>query len=111
MKKKKSSNIFLAIFAILFFGYFLYGLSKRIFTDALVNDSAVHIKAVVIDERNYYPNQRGINPEFSYSYQFEINGHKYKGDCLDKTLHLGDSVEVKYNKTFPCFNKPVHPKD
>ena len=80
-------------------------------TDFFVDDEAIHTKAVIINEENVYPNQRGINPKFSYSYQFEIAGTKYTGDSHDISLKVGDSIEVEYNKNLPFFNKSLHPRD
>jgi hypothetical protein len=107
---KKKSNRFGCFITILVISFIAFFYAKRILADILVNNNAIHTKAVIIDEQNYYPNQH-VHPEFSYSYEFEVNGHKYSGNSHDKSLHIGDSVEVKYNKTFPAFNKPVHPKD
>ena len=110
MTKKKKISRFWAILFYIGIGYCIFMFSKRILTDILVDDNAIHTKAVIINEQNYYPHQN-VHPEFSYSYQFEVRGKKYTGDSNDKELQIRDSVEVKYNKHFPSLNKPVHPKD
>lgn len=52
-----------------------------------------------------------VDPQFSYSYQFEIDGEKYTGNSHDPTPMVGDTVEVEYNKDHPGINKPLHPKE
>lgn len=111
MKKKRSTDKLWLVFGICLFTYCIYGLSKRALTEFLVDNKAIHTKAVIINKENVYPNQRGINPKFSYSYQFEVAGTKYTGDSHDISLKVGGSIEVKYNKNLPFFNKPLHPKD
>ena len=110
MKRKLSDKLWI-IMGICLFTYCIYVLSKRVLTDYFVDENACHTKAIIINEENVFPNQRGINPKFSYSYQFEVDKKEYTGDSHDATLKVGDKVEVKYNKVFPCFNKPVHPKE
>lgn len=111
MKNSKFTNKLWIVFGICLFVYCIYGISKRMLTDFLVDENAYHTKAVIIDDKNFYPNQRGINPIFSYSYQFDVNGEKYTGNSHDATLVVGDTIEVEYYKVLPCFNKPLHPKE
>jgi len=110
MKKNKLSNKLWIILGICIFTYCIYVLSKRVLTDYFVDEEACHTKAIIINEENVFPNQRGINPEFSYSYEFEVNGTKFTGNSHDSSLKVGDTIEIKFNKTLPCFNKPLHPK-
>ena len=111
MKGKKISDKLWIALGICLFTYCIYVLSKRVLIDYFVDENACHTKAIIINEENVYPNQRGINPEFSYSYQFEIDGKIYKGNSHDKTLKIGDKIEVKYYRRCPYFNKPLRPKD
>jgi len=110
MKKKKFTDKLWLILGICALVYCIYGFSKRALTDFLVDDKAIHTKAVIIDDKNYYPNQP-VNPDFSYSYQFEVDGKKYIGNAHDKSLYIGNIIEVKYYKTLPFFNKPLNPKE
>jgi hypothetical protein len=112
MKKvrKKISDKIWAVLGVFLLIYCISILSKRTLTDFLVDKNAYHTKAIIIDERNYYPNQP-VKHEFSYSYQFEVDKRKYTGNSHDATLKVGDTVEVKYSKISPYFNKPVHPKE
>ncbi|MDP4268307.1 MAG: hypothetical protein Q8880_12860 [Bacteroidota bacterium] len=109
-RKNKLSDKIWIVLGVCLLIYCISVLSKRVLTDFLVDENAFHTKAIIIDERNYYPNQP-VKHEFSYSYEFEVNGTKYTGDSHDLSLKVGDTVEIKYNKTFPCFNKPLHPKE
>jgi len=111
MKYKKISDYFwlLAVIAAMIFILFIYG--STALNNYLVDDNAIRVEAVVIDEENVYPNQNVAPFIFSYSYEFEVDGKKYKGDSHDQALKIGDTVEAKYYKHCPCFNKPVHPKD
>ena len=110
-KKNRFSNFIWAIIAISIFGYTIYGFGFRILNNSLVDENAIHTKAVIINEENVFPNLGGINPELSYSYEFEVEGKKYRGDSHDKRKQIGDTVEIKYYKRWPSFNKPIHPKD
>lgn len=111
MKKKSLSKFFWTLLGICIFMYCIFVVSRRALTDYFVDEKALQTKALIINEENVYPNQRGINSEFSYSYQFEVNGKKYKGNSHDRSLKIGDTVEVKYYSRCPYFNKPAHPKD
>lgn len=106
----KVKDIAWIILGIAIMGFFIYKVARRCVTDHLLENNAQHIKAVIIDKRNYMGNQP-VKPEFSYSYQFEINGEKYIENAHDTTLKVGDSVEVKYNKYYPSINKPINPKE
>ena len=52
-----------------------------------------------------------VQPEFSYSYEFIVNGEKYTGNAHDITLSIGDTLDVEYNKEMPTINKPLNPKE
>lgn len=109
--KIKRKNIFWGIVGIALFCYTIFGFTFRVLNDLLVNDKAPIVEAVIINEKNIYPNQKGINPEFSYSYQFEVMGKMYQGNSHDSSLKVGDTVEIRYYKHCPYFNKPLHPKE
>jgi len=38
------------------------------------------------------------------------NGKSYEGNAADRTLRIGDSVDVEYVKGFPSLNRAVHSK-
>ena len=106
----KVKNIAWIILGIAIIGFFIYKVASRPVTDHVLATNAQHIKAVIIDEKNYMGNQP-VKPKFSYSYQFVINGKKYTGNAHDTSLKVGDSVEVEYNKEDPSINKPLNPKE
>lgn len=111
MKRKKISDYFWSLATIVVILYVTFKFGYAILNNNLVDEKAIHITAVVIDEENYYPNQHIAPYRFSYSYEFEVGGKKYKGNSHDESLMVGDSVEVKYYEHCPYFNKPVHPKE
>jgi FtsP/CotA-like multicopper oxidase with cupredoxin domain len=88
----------------------IYKIAFNSFTDHFLGDHPVLTKAVIINEKNYMGNQP-VKPEFSYSYKFEVHGHKYTGNAHDNSLQVGDTVVVIYNSDHPAINKPLHPKD
>ncbi len=106
----KIKNTAWIILGIAIIGFFIYKVGRRAVTDHVLENNALHIKAAIIDERNYMGNQT-VKPKFSYSYQFVINGQKYTGDSHDPSLKVGDTVEVEYNKDHPSMNKPLNPKE
>ena len=106
----KIKNIFWIVVAIAILGYAIYKIAINSFTDHFMGSNPQRTKAVVIDEKNFMPNQP-VAPEFSYSYQFEISGDKYTGNTHDTTLKVGDSVEVEYNMDYPNISKPLHPRE
>jgi FtsP/CotA-like multicopper oxidase with cupredoxin domain len=106
----KIKNIFWIAIAVAIVGYFIYKVARNSFTDQFMGDAPQRTKAVIIDEKNFMGNQP-VAPEFSYSYQFVVNGEKYTGNAHDTNLKIGDTVEVEYNKDHPNINKPLHPKE
>jgi hypothetical protein len=103
----KFKNVSLAVFAFLLVASLVYKIFKRSLTDHLLKTDAQHIKAVIIDERNYAPNDP-VKPEFSYSYMFIINGKAYTNNAHDASLKIGDSIEVIYVKNWPSLNRALH---
>ena len=111
MKRKKTSDYFWSLALSVAIIFIVYRFGYASLNNYLVDDKAINIKALVINEENVYPNQNVAPFKFSYSYEFEVDGKKYKGDSHDSALKVGDTVGVKYYKYCPCFNKSVHPKD
>src|SRR5579859_737137 len=107
---KKITNAFWILLPVIIIGYLIYEIAMNSFTDHFLGNSPKLTKAVIIDKKNFTGNHP-IDPTFSYSYQFEVNGKKYTGNSHDPTLMVGDTVEVEYNKDHPGVNKPLHPKE
>ncbi|MFA6247046.1 MAG: hypothetical protein WC615_08895 [Mucilaginibacter sp.] len=106
---RKAKNITGSLLLILLFGYFIFRVALNYFTDSFLGDKPQIVKAVIVNEKNYMPNQR-IDPDFSYSYSFIAKGKEYKGNSHDASLKVSDTIEVKYNKDFPWINKPSYLK-
>jgi hypothetical protein len=102
-------NFFYTVLAVIVLGYFTYKIFKRSLTGYLLRNNAIITKAIVINEKNYPPNQ-SVKPEFSYSYEFTVNGLSYTNNTHDTQVKPGDTVEVEYVKKLPSLNKPLHPK-
>jgi len=107
---KKIKDIAWIAFAIILMGYLIYKIALNSFTDTFLGDKPQITKAIIIDEKNYLPNQP-VGSEFSYSYSFTVNSKEYRGNSHDTTLTVGDTVEVIYNNKHPGINKALHPKD
>lgn len=106
----KIKDIFWITFGFATILYVIYKIALNSFTDHFLGDHPVQTKAVIIYEKNYMGNQP-VKPEFSYSYQFEVNGNNYEGNAHDKSLEVGDTISVVYNLEYPAINKPLNPKE
>ena len=106
----KIKNYFWIVFAISLFGYLISKIIRNSFTDSIIGNNPQTTKAIIINDKNYEPNSP-VGAEFTYSYQFIVNGKSYEGNSHDQTLRIGDTVEVQFNKEYPNINKPLHPKE
>jgi hypothetical protein len=107
---KKISDIFWIVFVIAVTGNLIYLIGKRFLTDHIAGGNIRYAKAVIINIKNYDPNDR-VNSDYHYSYSFVVDGKTYKGDSHDPTLKIGDTVEIEYDKNHPGLNKLLHPKE
>ena len=107
---KKIQKLFWILVPFLLIGYLIYKIAVNSFTDHFLGSNPQHVKAIIINEKNYLPNQP-VSANFSYSYQFDVNGKKYTGNSHDETLKIGDTVDIEYNKDHPNINKSLHPKE
>lgn len=73
----------------------------------LLKDNYIVTKGVIIDEKNYYGNDY-VEFDFTYSYEFVVNGKIYTEDSHDDKLKVGDSVLVKYVPSYPSFSRTLH---
>ena len=69
-----------------------------------INNYNQEVKAVLVDERNYFGNSPVLH-EYSYSYSFFIEKENYKGNSFNSALSVGDSITIEYCKFFPNFNR------
>lgn len=107
---KKQQNTFWIILGFFIIGFFVFKIAKRAVTNHLLQNNTQHIKAIIINKRNYMGNQP-VKPTFSYSYQFIVNGKNYTGNAHDPALKVGDTIEVAYIKEHPGINKALLPAD
>jgi hypothetical protein len=107
---KRLMGSLIGLISVLLLMSFFYGVFKGIIREYFLKSRPVFIKAVVIDKRNYNPNTT-VSEGFSYSYRFFIDGKSYEGNAADRTLRVGDSVDVEYVRGVPSLNRAVHSKD
>jgi regulator of extracellular matrix RemA (YlzA/DUF370 family) len=107
---KKIVNSFWVGVGIAIIAYVIYKIARNSFTDHLMGDTPRRTRAVIINDKNYMPNQP-VKAEFTYSYRFVVKGEIYTGNSHDTTLRVGDTVEVQYNSDHPNINKPLNPKE
>ena len=107
---ERLKNIGWLILGLLIIGYVVYKIAVNSFTESFLGDNHQSVTVVIIDKRNYLPNQP-VKAKFTYSYQFSVGGKKYTGDSHDTSLKVGDSIEVEYNTEHPVINKPLHRND
>lgn len=106
----KTKDVFWIIVGIGVIGFFLFKVFRKMYVNDVLDNKATIVKAIIIYEKNYMGNQP-VNPKFSYSYQFKIEGKKYTGNVHDNSLIVGDTIEVLYDRNNPNINKPLNPKD
>jgi hypothetical protein len=107
---KKLSNVFWLALGLGCVGWFIYKIGHRAVSDHLLDKESIRAKAVIINERNYMPNQP-VRAGFSYSYLFKVDGVEYKGNSHDESLSIDDTIGIEYVKGHPDFNRPLHPKN
>jgi FtsP/CotA-like multicopper oxidase with cupredoxin domain len=107
---KKINNIVWLLIPIVLVGFLIYKIAMNSFTSHFLGDKPQRTKAVIINEKNFMGNHP-VDPLFTYSYKFTVDGKTYTGNSHDTALKVGDSVEIEYNKEHPRINKPLHPKE
>lgn len=102
--KKIDINFYFNLFVILFIiGFPIYFLIKScVATHELSNECKI-AKGVIIDEKNF-TGHSPVNQTFYYSYEFEVNNEKYRGNSMNKKYKVGDSVDVIYAVSNPSYN-------
>lgn len=109
-RMKKFQNFFWIAVGIASIGFFIYKVAKRAIINHILENNAQHIKAIIINDKNYEPNQP-VSAGFNYSYEFRIENKRYTGNSHDESVKIGDTIEVEYSKEHPDMNKPLYPKD
>ena len=95
--------ILIVIGSVLYIPYDLFMAYRK---NNIPQDKIVHTKAVIIDEENYFPNDQ-VEFRYTYSYEFKVDGKIYKGDSNNMTVHVGDTIDIIYNKNNPNINRSV----
>ena len=85
--------------------YFLFGIVLRgNLKNYLLNKNSEMTKAVIVNEENYWGNSP-VSKTFSYSYEFSVEGKKYREDSKNEKLKIGDTVWVEYVSSYPKFSR------
>ena len=101
MNKSKFIEKVLIVIPLL---YLCYWFSYGIITDLLIKRYSVLTKAAVIDKENTYS---AFKDDFTYSYQFQVNGKSYERNSDIFNLKVGDSIYVEYVRFCPYLNKSI----
>lgn len=102
MQKLKSKLILLFYFFI-FLLFCLYVFRYKIY-NYLLDGNSVEIEAIIIDHKNIL-SKSAIDPEFTYSYSFFVNGDKYTGDSKNQKYKVGNKINVEYCPYWPQVNR------
>jgi hypothetical protein len=97
----KSVFSFIVSMMILVFGI-LYFFRLPIYK-SLLNKNSIEVTAKIINDRNVI-SQSAIDPEYTYSYEFYVNGIPYFGDSRILDYKIGDTIQVEYWPTWPTVN-------
>jgi hypothetical protein len=95
-------GLIIILIIVLYFSF----LGVRLLVKNYMLAHAVEVRAVIVGEKNFYPNA-SVSYLFSYSYEFEHDKLKYRGDSHDQNLEIGDSVLIEYSPLYPGFNRIV----
>lgn len=107
----KGQSTFRSMLGILLFvgifGYIGFKLVGGLHKQNALEQRTVHIKAIIINERNYFGNSP-VTQQFAYSYSFNINGKRYSNNSKDPSLKVGDSIMIEYVPSDPAINQPLN---
>jgi hypothetical protein len=99
---KQSLNRILLILLLLF----LLFLSRNVLIYRPLLD-VIDVKTTtgtIINEKEYSRRSHLTNM-FSYYYEFEVNGKKYKNPSYDEKFQIGQTVNVEYSEKYPFMNR------
>jgi hypothetical protein len=110
-KKKKAkpfsfSTLLGGLLVLGLLGYFVYVLGTGASRQKQLEATTTNTYAVVIDEKNYFGNSP-VSRQFSYSFEFTVDGKRYTGDIGDANCRVGDTVRIKYVPANPTFNEKL----
>lgn len=102
--QRLKSKLILLLYILIFILFWLYVFRYKIY-NYLLDESSIQIEATIINDKNIL-SKRAINPEFTYSYQFSINGNDYFGDSKNQKYKVGNKIRVEYWSSCPDVNRP-----
>ena len=107
---KKIKDLWVLILIGIIVIYSLFGIIKGQLIDYYLDNYSETINAIVINEKNYYVNNK-VSNDFSYSYEFIFEEDKYKNDSQERNLTIGDSLVIEYYRNYPNFNRMLRQKN
>ena len=73
----------------------------------LINFLQTKKKSAVIISEKEYMRRSHMTGEFTYYYEFEVNGKLYKNPSYNQKYKIGDSVKIVYALKYPFINKTI----
>ncbi|HVX51817.1 MAG TPA: hypothetical protein VHB48_16770 [Chitinophagaceae bacterium] len=107
MKRIKFKEVIAILIVLFCAGYIFKNVFIRILTNHYFEKGGVHVRAVIIDKKNFI-GTHNVGDEFTYSYRFFVNGDAYENNSNDEKLKVGDSIEVEYVKGWPSLNRRIN---
>lgn len=102
--KKIKSKLILLIYAIIIILVCLYAFRYKIY-NYLLDKESLQIEAIITVDKNIL-SKSAIDPEFTYSYEFSVNGSYYYGDSKNQKYKVGNKINVEYWPYWPKVNRP-----
>ncbi|BDC99257.1 hypothetical protein PEPS_15380 [Persicobacter psychrovividus] len=91
------------LISIIFIYFLTIGIKGKLKT-YLLDHYAIEIPARVINEKNFWGNSP-VSHTFSYSYEFSVDGKRFKADSRNKTLKVGNHITIEYLPAYPTFSR------
>ena len=102
--RKLKSKLILLFYSFIFLLFCLYAFRYKIY-HYLLDRNSLQIEAIIIDDKNIL-GKSAIDPEFTYSYSFFIEGNDYTGDSKNSMYKVGNKINVEYWPYWPEVSRP-----
>ncbi len=103
---KKLKDRWILILFVIIVLYIPFTLLRAEIKNYLINLNSEIAKAVIVNEQNYWGNSP-VSQTFSYSYEYFVNGKRYRRDSRNEKLKIGDSILIEYTPIYPQFSRIV----
>ncbi len=106
--KKLKDRWILILFGVIIL-YFPFIMLRGKVKSYLLNNDSIKVKAVIVNEQNFWGNSP-VSQTFSYSYEYFVDGEKYRRDSHNEQLEIGDSILIEYTPIYPRFSRIIKDK-